>query len=246
MEDGIKTFLAWFAGGSIVGGGLIWAAYLIFKKLSASWLDHKFAVALEQSKQDNQKELQRIKLQIDARLDRAVKLHGKEFEVLPEAWRLLDLATAAARHLSGSLVQIPPLNTMSQALFDVTLANSPFSEPVREQIRADANKEEMWGRAIRLKFIETAQTRRLEFYEYIMGKGIWIKPDLRAQFLAIDDLNIKAWAEAHTNFQIQGMPGSVPSIAASLKLGADAPALLQKLNDDIAARLWRSEVDLPP
>lgn len=245
MEEALVKLLGYLAGGSIGIAVIVGITWLAFKKFSESWLDSKFAKDLEEAKQEHQKELQRIQLQIDARLDRAAKLHSKEFEVLHEAWRLIDLATAATNSLTGKLVSIPPLNTINNALVDLTLKSSGLSEVVQEQIRQATDKEKLWGDARQSQDLDTANRLRVEFFNYFMANGIWIKRDLRAQFVNLHDLVLPAWIERHSAFSMRGIAGGASiSMKASSELNAKAPAMLQKLQDDISTRLWRSEVEL--
>lgn len=48
-------------------------------------MNTKFEQRLAAYKHEQQKELEQLKFAINAQMDRATKLHQKEFEVLPEA-----------------------------------------------------------------------------------------------------------------------------------------------------------------
>lgn len=74
----------------VAAGGLTAIAYAIFKNLGEKWLDARFDERLAAYKHEQQKELEQVRFKITALLDRATKLHQREFEVLPEAWSLLN------------------------------------------------------------------------------------------------------------------------------------------------------------
>jgi hypothetical protein len=247
MDEAIIELLAGLAGTTIIGAVLVGIAWLFFKKFSESWLENKFAKDLEEAKKEHQKELQSVQMQIDARLDRAFKLHGKEFEVLSEAWRLMDLAYAAARSMSGFILQVPPLNSMQGNMLDLTLDGSGLSAVSQAQIRNAVDKEAAWAVAYESKVISDSEKARLEFINYFMANGIFMQPNLKDQFNALNELIIRAWAERHTNFQTRNQQGAgVPSIAAGQALKDEGNGMMKKLHDDISTRLWRSAVEIVP
>jgi hypothetical protein len=89
-----QIFADFFAtlGFIAVGAGAVGVfAWWLFRTFSEKWLSAKFAESLAAYKHEQQKELEHLKFSINAQMDRATKLHQKEFEALPEAWgRLMD------------------------------------------------------------------------------------------------------------------------------------------------------------
>ena len=85
-----------------VGGVAAAIAYGLFLFLGKQWIEDKFARRMEAYKNEQKKNLQDFKYQIDTLFNRVLKIHDKEMEILPEAWyRLHD----AIDHIS-SLVNV--------------------------------------------------------------------------------------------------------------------------------------------
>jgi len=85
------------------GGGLTLIAYQIFKRFAVKWLDSKFEERLQALKHKHGKEIERLRFEIAKLLDRATKLHQREFEVLPEAWSKLNDAFWNTQSVSRSV-----------------------------------------------------------------------------------------------------------------------------------------------
>jgi hypothetical protein len=111
----ILTYLLAF-GATISGLGAI--IYWLFKLLAEKWLNAKFEERLSAYKHAQQKELEQLKFEISALLDRTVKLHQREFDVLPEAWGLLTDAFSITRPIGLGVALAPNINTMTTAQFD--------------------------------------------------------------------------------------------------------------------------------
>src|SRR4029077_13347880 len=91
----IPSFLASLLqaiGFIVVGVGAVGTiAWWLFRTFSEKWLNAKFEERLAAYKHQQQKELEHLKFSINAQMDRATKLHQREFDALPEAWaRLMD------------------------------------------------------------------------------------------------------------------------------------------------------------
>ena len=99
----IAVFARFFA---VAGGGAV-VAYGIFQWLGKAWLAQHFNKQLEQFKADQQKELERVRHEINALFSRISKIHEKEFEVLPKAWQLLHKANGAVLHVAQAMKKFP-------------------------------------------------------------------------------------------------------------------------------------------
>jgi hypothetical protein len=101
-------------GGLVVGGGILGTVvYTIFKILGEKWLNAKFEERLAAYKHAQQRELEELKFQINTLMDRTLKLHQREFDVLPEAWGRLNDAFKVIRPVTLGFQQSPDVNAMS-------------------------------------------------------------------------------------------------------------------------------------
>ena len=106
----VFTFIGYIVVGSGIVGTPVW---WLFRTFSEKWLSAKFAERLAAYKHEQQKELEHLKFAINAQMDRATKLHQKEFDALPEAWgRLMD-AHGIIMSVVSRLQSTPDLNAMA-------------------------------------------------------------------------------------------------------------------------------------
>src|SRR5690242_14921631 len=88
--EGLEEILKAVGAVVLAGGGMSLIVYQVFKHLAARWLESKFEERLQALKHAHGKELEQLRFRISALLDRATKLHQREFEVLPDAWAKLN------------------------------------------------------------------------------------------------------------------------------------------------------------
>ncbi len=81
----------------VYGGGAAGVAFLIFRTFSDRWLDNKFKEKLKHVEYGYAVELSKFKQRLDSAANGLNRIHQKEFEVLPEAWGLLDEAMSTLR-----------------------------------------------------------------------------------------------------------------------------------------------------
>ena len=108
--DWTDIFVALIAGCSFI--------FFIFKFGIQKWIEKKFAESLERSKTDLIHEVEKQKLQINALLNRANKLHEKEFEILPEIWGKLMIAHGEIYSCNSALKSLPDLQRMNELDFE--------------------------------------------------------------------------------------------------------------------------------
>src|SRR5690349_9662567 len=118
----------------IAGGGIGAIAVGILKVFGDKWLNAKFGERLEAYKHAQQRELEELRFQINALMDRTVKLHQREFEVLPEAWgKLIDTYSKTQAHLSF-FQQYPDLERMVEATLREFIEKTPFEQWREDEI----------------------------------------------------------------------------------------------------------------
>ncbi len=127
--DIVQKLLSFFGLAAISLGGVAAFAYWLFKLFSDKWLTAKFSQQLEKNKHDQQKELEDLRFEFNKLMDRTVKLHQREFDVLPEAWALLVEAYGITMAVTSSMQQYADVERMNEIQLDAFLGDSLTCSP---------------------------------------------------------------------------------------------------------------------
>jgi len=123
-------------GGLVVAGvSLSLIVYQAFKHLAVKWLDARFDERLQAIKHEHEKEIERLRFNISALLDRATKLHQREFEVLPEAWSKLNDSFWCTRGFVLPIQSFPDIDQMVQPQQEEFIASCRLMEWEKAEIR---------------------------------------------------------------------------------------------------------------
>src|SRR4051812_7085644 len=95
---------------SSAGGGV--AVAVLLRLFVDKWMDKHFASELEKLKYEHQKALENVKHTIQSTFSRIVKVHEKEYEVLPKAWFLLHVAIGSACMTASGMKERPDFLNM--------------------------------------------------------------------------------------------------------------------------------------
>jgi hypothetical protein len=181
-----------------VGLFLLW----LFQTAAQKWLGAKFDRQLEAFKHEQQIEIERLKFSISAQLDRATKLHQREFDVLPKAWRKLKDAHGIISELVSRGQILTDLNAMtSNAQLEDFLSASPLADWQRDLVRAAPDKTAAYRNQYEPHRIGRAKKASAKFYKYFQRNGIFIRPSIKEKFDKVDELMLDALTEHQLNFQ---------------------------------------------
>lgn len=188
MEQQLGTFIIQvitYAGGSTA------VAYLMFKTLGERWLDNKFRERLQRVEHGYAVELSKLKQRLDTAASGLNRIHQKEFEVLPEAWGLLDEAMHTLKWVVSPMQSYADVSRMSDDDWKDFLDGAKFF--------GKADKRHLlslpsWSRQDEYSRLYDAQKNWLaekairEFQQYAARHSIFLPEDLRNQFDAIRSL----------------------------------------------------------
>jgi hypothetical protein len=165
---------AWLAALGVTGTACAAAAFALFRWFGASWLEAKFAKDLEEFKAEKnsqlsklnsgyQQEAERLKADVNRLLDRATKLHAREYEILPAAWGLLSKAHGATASLESSIQVRPDLDAMRPEQLDEFLQRSELSEWQKLDIAKSTEKGATYARHLVWLQIGQASSAIIEY-----------------------------------------------------------------------------------
>lgn len=219
-------------GLSGIGAVLLW----LFRTVAEKWLGAKFDRQLAAFKHEQQIEIERLKLAVSAQLDRATRLHQREFDVLPKAWGKLKDAYGIAVELVSRGQAFPDLNSMtSSAQLEDFLTSSSLADWQCDLVRAATDKTDAYRNQYEPHRISRAKRASAKFYLYFQRNGIFIRPSIKEKFDKVDELILNALTEKQSNFQ-----HGLWSFEASDKLRSEGKEILDDLEAVIQKRLWDS------
>jgi len=221
----------------VYGGGAVAIAYGAFKLLGQKWLEAKFAERLQALKSAQDEQLRYVQGFIDREIHRARKLYDREFETLPEAWRLL---CASLRNGQATGVDsYPQLARYTQEeLADLLSTTSMRQFEKDEMLAMDSSRwTEHFRRWNNIQRLNAYWTERRQFQDFLTANAIFFSAGLKEKFLAIDGLIGMAIAEMDGRLR----SSTSQSYDEVSKLHSQGPALLGELEVLIQKRLWSSD-----
>ena len=172
----------------LYGGGSVAIAYVLFMFMGKKWIENKFKENLQELKHGHSKELEDLKFKINTHLDRASRIHEKEFEVLPEAWNKLHDTLLGLKSLTAVFQQYPDFDNMTESQLSDYLLDSQLHEHEKDQLKIVPDKLKYYRKVIFWHNYSEVRSLFYEFHKYIQRNRIFLRDDLKEQFSIIDKL----------------------------------------------------------
>lgn len=233
--DALKEFLSAIGAIILAGGGLSLIVYQVFKHLATKWLDARFDQRLQALKHQQDREIEELRFKISALLDRTVKLHQREFEVLPEAWSRLNDAFWNVRSFVHPMQSYPDIDRMNPDQFESFVAGCRLEEWQKKELRTASDRNRVYQRQIFWHNLNDAKTKAREAHTYLLKFGIFIDDSIRSGFTTLDDMIWNALTEHQTNEEHEVRPRERKSIR---KLVDEGKAQMKELERTVHQRLW--------
>ncbi|GAA0326114.1 hypothetical protein GCM10009087_40530 [Sphingomonas oligophenolica] len=221
------------------------AAYAVLKILGKGWIDSYFSKQIEQFKADQAGaleeqrrqialQLEHIKFDSSKLMDRAIKLHQQEFDILPTLWDRITHAIGATLSLTNSFQLRPEIAHMGAGELQDVIRHTPLTEWERGklvELPADERNAALWNMLSWHRF-RSATDDHSAFHNYLISKGIFIETVLREEILALSNLNYDALKEVREKLE-SGESGSI----ARRALEKGWQAHFTSIQEQIRARL---------
>ena len=212
-------------------------AYVFFIWLGKSWIEQKFKQQIELMKHQQQKEVETLRQAINTQFSRISKVHTKEFEVLPETWKLMHEAYGAAIHLVRSLKSIPEFASMQVAEFSQFVSETTLSPAAKKKFLVAHDRPKFYLNEVYWSDLQKAEDTGRAFNNYIIVNSVFMTRDLQEKFKSLN----KSMQEAIFNYRI-GKELELPdNLSDARKVLSNLDDQLSKLQDAVQKRLRYEE-----
>ncbi len=172
----------------LYGGSAVGIAYCLFIFLGKKWIENRFATKLEEYKSAQDKELEDFRYKINTLFNRVLKIHEKEYEVLPAAWTKLHDAQDYIASLVSPLQNYPDFNRLREIEIRSILKDYEWEDyQIADLISAD-DKINCFKDTIFWQRLSEARSRISDFHSYITRNRIFLSEELKEQFNKADEL----------------------------------------------------------
>lgn len=208
---------SWLASLGITSVVAVGAAWGLFQWFGKKWVEDHFSRELEAFKAEKQAELEklrteygreteRLKADLNRFADRATRFHLREYEVLPEAWGLMNKAYGAASSAIVAFQQHPDLNRMGEAQFEAWLEQSGLEPYQRDELRDAKDKNSHYTTLRDWKQIADAERAVIEFRNYVILQGVFIEETLSTKMMEAAQNMRKALISRSMVERMKGQP----------------------------------------
>lgn len=230
----MEPYLAAAGLSALTFGTVFLSAFAALKWFGERWVTAKFGERLEAFKHAQQREIEQLKFQINASMDRAVKLHQREFETLPQAWSTLVSAYNAVNGFTSPLQSYAAVGRMSDAELDEFLADTEFTNLQKNEIRQSRERDEVYQKAVFWLRLNKVMAEFRTHHDFISKNAIFMPAKMKAQFAALGDLVWDALIEHKVKEEYKTY-GERPKRD---RLEAEGNKMLAALEADVQQRLW--------
>lgn len=237
MWEWLKSAFAVLGVGGVTIGGAAAAAYGLFKWLGERWIDNKFEKQMEAYKTEQARELERLRHKINGVFDRTLRLHSKEYEVLPDLWGRLVEAHGWAWGYVSPFQQYADVMRMSDEELDEFLKDKKFSNAHKRDIATAHDKQQKYTEVFERYRCAEVMDKIRDFNVSFRKTGIFVKPDIKADMGALIDIIRGAVTEHQMNFEMKPNPRWRSEYK---KLQTAGNELFEKIELAVANRLWDS------
>ncbi|MBI5469443.1 MAG: hypothetical protein HY891_09960 [Deltaproteobacteria bacterium] len=183
-----ETFFEFVGNIVLYGGSAAVIAFGLFVFLGKKWIENKFATKLEEYKSAQNRELEDFRYKINTLFNRVVKIHEKEYEVLPEAWAKLHDAKDYISGLVNLFQTYPDFSRLKEAEIKSILRDYKWKDhQIDELIGADDKNKHFQDRIFWQRLGE-ARLKFSDFHCYIVRNRIFLSEELKEQFNKADEL----------------------------------------------------------
>lgn len=207
----------------------------LLKYVITKWLDNKFESRIQKMQHDNELQLKKIEVQLNAKLDRETKINQKDFEVIPEMWVKISESFRMVNELRFSFQQQPDLNTRNDLEVRNIIGCYGMSQSEQDEILNSTDKNvsfSLWKD--RNRSIEADAAYR-DSVLYLTRNSIILGAELKMKLLALHRL-MRAAITEYNNDRFMKLGGS--DFEKASILNGDGKIILDEI-ESVMARMIR-------
>lgn len=164
----------------------------VVKYTITKWLDNRFEIRIQKMQHDNELQIKKIEVQLNAKLDRETKINQKDFEIIPEMWVKISEAFRLVNDLNFSIRQQPDLNILNDLEMTELIEICQMSKSEQDAILSSLDKNRAFSQwQDKQKFIEASNAHRDSFL-YLTRNSIILDAELKAKISQLQRLMFAA------------------------------------------------------
>jgi hypothetical protein len=229
MRDILNEFLKLIGGVAAIGAASSAFAYAMFRLFTTKWIETRFSERLEAFKHQQNQEIEHLRFRINTMMDWNVKLHQREFDILPETWSLLNEAFYTIGPIALGFQQYPNLDEMSADRLEEFLEKSLFTAVQKTELKSAFNKNNYYRSVKMVNDLNTAIDSYNQFHLLLAKNAIFVVEPIKTAFLALDQMLKEAIIERQVQPQ---------QFDKGVILNDKGKQLLKALEQGIQGRLW--------
>ena len=191
-----------------VGGGGAVISYLLFQQYGKAWLENKFSQRMEELRHEQNKEVARLRIEIDSMLNGALRLQEKEFEILPKVWELLDKSYFQLIFVTSPFGSYADIDNMNEEQVEELLAMTNFTESQKKSVRQANPKRKKYVDNLIWERINESKDSTTELGNYISLNGILMPLDLKTKLNTIAQ-SLSGISHGVRSTFLKEIPGSI-------------------------------------
>lgn len=212
----------------------------LFKWFGERWLAQKFATQLEVYKSEQSRELERLRHRINGVFDRTIRLHTREFEVLPDLWGKLVDAYAFSSNFLAVFQSYANVGAMNDIELSEFLDRTSFSEAFKDDIKSSElprQRSMKYSRYARMHQHNDAMAKVQDFSVQLDRNGIFLQNDLKNDMKEMLRIIRNAMSEERINIEEEPVPRLREDQQIFRK---ESRPLIDKIEKAVSDRLWIS------
>lgn len=231
----VEPYFAVLGITAVSAAAIVAAAFAGIKWFGERWITAKFSERLEAFKHAQQQEIEHLKFQINASMDRAVKLHQKEFEVVPEAWASLVMTVNTVKAFTSAFQSYADLQRMNADELDEFFEGAEFTKSKINEIRAADDINKAYQEAVFSRGLNKTIATFRDHHTYVLKNAIFMTPDMERRFRELGDFAWDALQEHRIGHELRA---EWKDRDKRERFEEEGTRKLNELQSEVQKRLW--------